>query len=169
MLLVSSHIMVVRRRQWMPFWLPLSTAGERLFLILERQYNFFFSFSLLILIKPINDGLVQPLPHRLPGGGMLDRQNHAAGGANGSIMVGMFVCLCLTSKKPSEREFFVPAGTDLGVKLLRERFSTLTLPCLNCSVGFPSEYHSLEIREKYYETVSSCPWCKGLVRIPINE
>jgi hypothetical protein len=49
---------------------------------------------------------------------MLDRQNHAAGGANGSIMVGMFVCLCLTSKKPSEREFFVPAGTDLGVKLL---------------------------------------------------
>jgi hypothetical protein len=49
---------------------------------------------------------------------MLDRQNHAAGGANGSIMVGMFVCLCLTSKKPSERVFFVPAGTDLGVKLL---------------------------------------------------
>jgi hypothetical protein len=32
--------------------------------------------------------------------------------------VGMFVCLCLASKKPSEREFFVPAGTDLGVKLL---------------------------------------------------
>ena len=33
-------------------------------------------------------------------------------------MVGMFVSLCLTSQKPSEREFFVPAGTDLGVKLL---------------------------------------------------
>ncbi len=49
---------------------------------------------------------------------MIDQQNHAAGGANGSIMVGMFVCLCLASKKPSEREFFVPAGTDLGVKLL---------------------------------------------------
>ena len=26
--------------------------------------------------------------------------------------------LCLASKKPSEREFFVPAGTDLAVKLL---------------------------------------------------
>ena len=26
--------------------------------------------------------------------------------------------LCLASQKPSEREFFVPAGTDLGVKLL---------------------------------------------------
>ena len=50
---------------------------------------------------------------------MLIHQNHAAGEENSSIMVGMFVCLCLASKKPSEREFFVPAGTDLGVKLLR--------------------------------------------------
>jgi hypothetical protein len=30
----------------------------------------------------------------------------------------MFVCLCLASQKPSKREFFVPARTDLGVKLL---------------------------------------------------
>jgi hypothetical protein len=49
---------------------------------------------------------------------MLGQQNHAAGGANGSIMVVMFVCLCLASKKSSEQEFFIPAGTDLGVKLL---------------------------------------------------
>ncbi len=35
-------------------------------------------------------------------------------------MVGMFVCLCLASQKPSEREFFLPAGTHLGVKLLRQ-------------------------------------------------
>jgi hypothetical protein len=48
----------------------------------------------------------------------LVHQNHGAEGGNSSIMVGMFVCLCLVSKKPSEREFFVPAGTDLGVKLL---------------------------------------------------
>jgi len=48
----------------------------------------------------------------------LVHQNHAAGGDNGSIMVGMFVSLCLASQKPSEREFFLPAGTDLGVKLL---------------------------------------------------
>jgi hypothetical protein len=56
---------------------------------------------------------------------MLIHQNHAAGEENGSIMVGMFVCLCLASKKPSEREFFVPAGTDLGVKLLHLRRSKL--------------------------------------------
>jgi hypothetical protein len=49
---------------------------------------------------------------------MLIHQNHAAGEENSSIMVEMFVCLCLASKKPSEREFFVPAGTDLGVNSL---------------------------------------------------
>jgi hypothetical protein len=44
---------------------------------------------------------------------MLVHKKHAAGGGNGSIMVGMFVSLCLASQKPSEREFFVPVGTDL--------------------------------------------------------
>ncbi len=52
------------------------------------------------------------------GGCTLVHQNHAAGGENGSIMVGMCVSLCLASQKPSEREFFVPAGMHLGVKLL---------------------------------------------------
>ncbi len=47
-------------------------------------------------------------------------QIRPAGGENGSIMVGMFLCLCLASKKPSEREFFVPAGTDLADKLLKQ-------------------------------------------------
>jgi hypothetical protein len=46
---------------------------------------------------------------------MFVQKNQAAGGENGSIMVGMFVSLCLASKKPFEREFFVPARTDLGV------------------------------------------------------
>jgi hypothetical protein len=49
---------------------------------------------------------------------MLAGQNHAAGGANGSIMVGMYVSVCFASQKPSEQEFFVPAGMDLDVKLL---------------------------------------------------
>jgi hypothetical protein len=33
-------------------------------------------------------------------------------------MVGMFVCLCLASQNSFERELFVPARMDLGVKLL---------------------------------------------------
>ena len=56
---------------------------------------------------------------------MFIHQNHGAGGGNGSIMVGMFVCLCLASKKPSKREFFVPARTDVAVKLLNA-VATLT-------------------------------------------
>jgi hypothetical protein len=47
---------------------------------------------------------------------MFFHKNHAAGGENGSIMVGMFVCLWFASQKPSEREFFIPARTDLGKK-----------------------------------------------------
>jgi hypothetical protein len=49
---------------------------------------------------------------------MFVHQNHAAGGGNSSIMVGMFVCLYLASQKPSEREFFIPTRMDLVVKLL---------------------------------------------------
>ena len=51
---------------------------------------------------------------------MLVHQHHAAGEENGSIMVGMFKSLCLASKKSSERELFIPAGTHLGVRLLRK-------------------------------------------------
>ena len=51
------------------------------------------------------------------GWGKLIHQNHAAGEENGSIMVGMFVSLSLASKKSSEREFFVPAGTLIGAEL----------------------------------------------------
>ena len=51
------------------------------------------------------------------GWGVFIRQNHGAGGGNGSIMVGMFVCLCLVSQNPFEWEFFVPVRTGLGVKL----------------------------------------------------
>jgi hypothetical protein len=49
-------------------------------------------------------------------------QNHAAGEENGSIMVVMFVSLCLASQKPSERELFIPARTNLGVKLLTKSY-----------------------------------------------
>jgi hypothetical protein len=59
-----------------------------------------------------------PLQRGTQGCDMFVHKNHAAGKENSSIMVGMFVFLCLTSQKPSEREFFVSAGTDLTVKLL---------------------------------------------------
>ena len=61
-----------------------------------------------------------PLRIEAPGGwgwGMSLHQNHGAGGGNGSIMGGIFVCLCLASQNPFEWEIFVPARTDLGVTL----------------------------------------------------
>jgi len=54
----------------------------------------------------------------------LVHQNHAAGGENGSNMVGMCLSLSLASQKPSEQKFFVPAGTYLGVKLLHPHSPT---------------------------------------------
>jgi hypothetical protein len=57
---------------------------------------------------------------------MLVHKNHAAGGGNGSIMVGMFVSLCLASQKSSERELF------LGVKLLNDH-TDARMPCCCCA------------------------------------
>jgi len=59
-----------------------------------------------------------PLQRGSRGWGMfLHQKPYGAGGGNGSVMVGMFVCLHLASKKPSEREFFFSARMDLAVKL----------------------------------------------------
>jgi len=43
--------------------------------------------------------------------------NHDAGGENDSSWWGCLCDECVASKKSSEREFFVPAGTHLGIKL----------------------------------------------------
>jgi len=98
--------------------LAIIVDGGRAIVVIYREgveINY-FSFILLILLKPFNGGpvQVQPLARRLPGCSMFVHKNHAAGAENGSIMVGMFVFLCLASQKPSERDFFVPARADLG-------------------------------------------------------
>ncbi len=71
----------------------------------------------MILLKPFNDGLVQPLPCRLPGVVYAHPSKPCRCRGKRSFMVVMFVSLCLASQKPSEREFFVHAGT-VGIKLL---------------------------------------------------
>jgi len=62
------------------------------------------------------------------GWGVFIHQNHGTVGGNGSIMVGMFVWLCLASQIPFEREFFVPARMDVGVKLVSIATTAVTLP-----------------------------------------
>jgi hypothetical protein len=82
--------------------------------------------------------LPNPFRSGARGWGTLGQQNHAAGGENGSIMVGIFVSRVLANQKPFERELFVPARTDLGLgkKLLYVTFkSFLGHPGLHHTVG----------------------------------
>ena len=81
--------------------------GSRNKLISPLLYNFILNPSMAASSNPFRRGS--------QGWGTLVHQNHGAGGGNGSIMVGMFVCLCLASQNPSEREFFVPTRMDLGI------------------------------------------------------
>jgi hypothetical protein len=102
------------------------------------------------LFSPSNCNLIlnhlkTTLPNPFRGGAQgwdtLDQQCHAAGGGNGSIMVRIFVSCVLASKKSSEREFFVPAGTDLALKLLKYwlvycGFGHFGFPAVGLDVGF---------------------------------
>ena len=51
--------------------LTIIADGGRAIVVIYREgvEIIFFSFILLILLKPCDNGLVQPLPHRLPGVG----------------------------------------------------------------------------------------------------
>ena len=51
--------------------LAIIADGGRAIIVIDREgeEKIIFSFSLLILLKPFDDGLVQPLPRRLPGVG----------------------------------------------------------------------------------------------------
>ena len=96
------------------------------------------------------------------GWGTLVHQNHAAGEENGSIMVGMFVSLCLASNKSSEREFFDPARTHLGVKLLTASMvqegtkNSRSLGPMICAVGILREFHR---QPTQLPQQTSSPWC----------
>ena len=52
------------------------------------------------------------------GWGVFVYGNHAARRENGTSWWGWLCDVCFAIKKSSEREFLVPAGTHLGVKLL---------------------------------------------------
>jgi hypothetical protein len=95
----------------------IADGGRAIVVIDEGVEIHYFLLCLLILLKPFGGGLIQHLAKRLPGGcGIFIHQNQASGGENGSIMVGMLLCLCLASQKPSAGVFHSPARTDLGVK-----------------------------------------------------
>jgi hypothetical protein len=65
------------------------------------------------------EALSNPFQRGSRGWGMLIHGNHDTRGENGSSWWGCLCDVCFASKKSSEREFFIPAGTHLAVKLLR--------------------------------------------------
>jgi hypothetical protein len=100
--------------------------------------------------------LSNPFQKGSGGWGVFIHQNHGTGGGNGSIMVVVFVCLCLASKKPSEREFFVPAGTDLSVKLLMFLQPTRRSVCsLSLADGFFAAYLPQSFQFVVYSQIQS--------------
>jgi hypothetical protein len=122
MLLTYSYCLGARRRWWMPFRAPFLTACERfaentsssrIKLITRLFYWFILNPAYAPSNNPFGIGSARPI-------GRIHR-SHAVGGANGTTMVVMFVgglCRWSTefpyysySRKPTGREFFVPART----------------------------------------------------------
>jgi hypothetical protein len=107
--------------------LAIIANGGRAIILIYREAgrNKLISYSLYKYTKPFDGGYGQPLAKRLPGVGSVPtskpcrwrgkRLDHG-GGVCELCVSG--VLLCFASKNSSKREFFVPAGTDLAVKLL---------------------------------------------------
>jgi hypothetical protein len=128
MLLTYSYCLGARRQWWMTFRAPFLTACEqfakntsssRINLFKRLFYCFILNQAIEFLPNPIRRGCPRPI-------GCIQRY-HAVGGANGTT--GGDVCggLCRWStefpyysysRKPTGREFFVPARTLIVVFLL---------------------------------------------------
>ena len=102
--------------------LHLLHRGSRIKLITRLFYHF--------ILNPVNTPLPDPFGRGYPRLIGCIHRYHAVGGANGTTMVVMFVdcCVCGVEYFPYYSYcrilrggcFFVPAGTDLAVKLLKQ-------------------------------------------------
>ena len=91
--------------------LAIIADGGRAIVLIYREVgrNKLISYLLYKLILNLSTAVTSnTLLRGSQGWGMFLHQNHAAGGENSSIMVGIFVSCVLASKKPSKREFLFP-------------------------------------------------------------
>ena len=103
----------------MPFWLSFPTVAEHLLTSIEVGRNKLISYSLYnFILNPSMATSSDPLQRGSRGCGMFVHQNHAAKRENGLSWWGCLCDVCFASKKSSFCEFFVPAGTHLGVNSL---------------------------------------------------
>jgi hypothetical protein len=85
--------------------LAIIADGRRAIILIYREAvrNKLISYSLYkFILNPSMAATSNPLRRCSRGWGMFLHPNHAAGGGNGSIMVGMFLCLCLSSQNLSQ-------------------------------------------------------------------
>ena len=102
--------------------LAIIADGGRAIVLIYREAgrNKLISYSLYnFMLNPSMVATSNPLQRGSRGWGMFLHQNHAARWENGSSWWGCLCDVCFASIKSSEREFYVPAGTQLGVKLLK--------------------------------------------------
>ena len=72
-------------------------------------------------------GFVKILQAHYWGWGVFIHGNHAPRWENGSSWWGCLCDVCFATKKASERKFFVPSRTHLGVKLLTSIYYVVVL------------------------------------------
>ncbi len=117
------------RQQWMPFRPPFLTAGEQFVKnTSSHRIKWITQLFYQIMLKPVTAPSTNPFGRGYLCWIGLIHRSHAVGGANGSTMVVIFVDCCVDggwyflyysySRNPTGREFFVPAGTLIAVKLL---------------------------------------------------
>jgi hypothetical protein len=102
--------------------LAIIADGGRAIVLIYREAgrNKLISYSLYnFMLNPSMVATSNPLQRGSRGWGMFLHQNHAARWENGSSWWGCLCDVCFASIKSSEREFYVPVGTHLGVKLLK--------------------------------------------------
>jgi len=81
-------------------------------LISHSFYNF--------MIKPLMEASSNPFRRCSRGWGVFLYGNHAARWENSTSWWGCLCDVCFASKKSSKWDFFIPARTHLGVKLLNQ-------------------------------------------------